>query len=115
MLDQARLRWTPPQHRHRGAVSPRRLRRDGGRCWCGCPTAISRRSRPAREGLAVGAWMRELAVRAADSAGWDLAVSRREVLSQLVRVRVEVAVILGADDRSAARDCVMAACAVSTC
>lgn len=64
----------------------------------------------AREGLAVGAWMRELAVRAAnDGAGWDLAVSRPEVVAQLVRVRVDVAVILGADDLTAVRDRVMAA------
>lgn len=63
----------------------------------------------AREGLAVGAWMRELAVRAAGGAGWDLATSRREVVAQLVRVRVEVAVILGADAAPAVRDRVMAA------
>lgn len=63
----------------------------------------------AREGLAVGAWMRELAVRAADDgAGWDLAVSRREVVAQLMRVRVDVAVILAADDMAAVRDRVMA-------
>ncbi|MBW0115131.1 MULTISPECIES: hypothetical protein [Pseudonocardia] len=64
----------------------------------------------AREGLAVGAWMRELAVRAADGgAGWDLATSRREVVAQLVRVRVEVADILGADDVPAVRERVMVA------
>lgn len=64
----------------------------------------------AREGMAVGAWLRELAVRAADDgAGWDLAVSRREVVAQLVRVRVEVAVILGADDVAAVRDRVLVA------
>lgn len=68
------------------------------------------KSGAAREGLAVGAWMRELAVRAADNgAGWELAMSRREVVAQLVQVRVEVAVILGADDVAAVRDRVMAA------
>lgn len=61
------------------------------------------------EGLAVGAWMRELAVRAAGRAGWELAVSRREVVAQLVRLRIEVAVILGAEDVPDVRDRVMAA------
>lgn len=67
------------------------------------------KSGAARKRLAVGAWMRELAVRAADDgAGWDLAVSRREVVAQLMRVRVDVAVILAADDMAAVRDRVMA-------
>ncbi|WP_214405763.1 hypothetical protein [Pseudonocardia lacus] len=42
-------------------------------------------------GLAVGAWAGEAAVRAADRTEWELGMSRREVLRQLVRVRLDVA------------------------
>lgn len=66
------------------------------------------KARAAREGLAVGAWVRELAVRTAGGAGWELATARHEVLAQLVRVRIEVAVILGADDVPTVGDRVVA-------
>ncbi|WP_214406240.1 hypothetical protein [Pseudonocardia lacus] len=42
-------------------------------------------------GLAVGAWMGEAAARSVGRGEWELAMSRREVVQQLVRVRVDVA------------------------
>lgn len=67
-----------------GAVSPRRAPRRRQvlvRLSDGDLAAVKAGAAP--ECLAVEAWMRELAVRAADGAGWDLAVSRREVVAQL--------------------------------
>jgi len=51
------------------------------------------RSSAARAGLAVGAWLGELAVRTAGSSEWQLAVSRQDVARQLVRLRLDLDLI----------------------
>jgi hypothetical protein len=60
------------------------------------------------DGLALGAWLGDLAVRsasaAAGSSGWELGMSRSEVLGALIRVRLDVSLslrILQADDGAA--------------
>jgi hypothetical protein len=49
-------------------------------------------------GLAVGAWMGDLAVRVASTAAgasaWELGLSRPEVLGVLIRVRLDVSLVL---------------------
>src|SRR5436309_2342536 len=44
-------------------------------------------------GLAVGAWLGDVAARSTRKSGWELGVSRAEVVGQLVRVRLDVALI----------------------
>jgi hypothetical protein len=50
------------------------------------------------DGLAVGAWLGDLAIRAASPGigvpTWELAMSRSEVLGELVRVRLDVSLAL---------------------
>lgn len=51
------------------------------------------REAAARDGVALGAWMGELAMHSADRAEWSLGMSRREVIRQLVRVRLDVSMV----------------------
>lgn len=64
------------------------------------------RSSAARAGLAVGAWLGDLAVRTSGTSEWQLAVSRQEVVRQLVRVRLDLDLVsravAGSGDTSSA-------------
>jgi hypothetical protein len=44
-------------------------------------------------GLAIGAWLGEIAARSTRKSDWELGMSRSEVVGQLMRVRLDVALI----------------------
>jgi hypothetical protein len=79
--------YRSPARRRRRPTSGRRSRQVVVRLSDDELAAVERRA--AGAGLAVGAWVGETATSSAERAGWTLAMSRPEVVGQLVRLRLD--------------------------